>query len=60
MTSIAKKTILGFACVIGLLLTGSPVQAQEGDPVPAPNHHSDSDSDHNQHLRRKIHLWRSA
>lgn len=37
MKSIAKKsTILGFAWVIALLLTASPVQAQEGDPVPTP------------------------
>ena len=37
MRNIAKKTItIGFAWVIGLLLTGSPVQAQETDPVPIP------------------------
>lgn len=37
MRNIAKKTItIGFAWVIGLLLTGSPVQAQEIDPTPIP------------------------
>ena len=35
MRSIAKKiTTIGFALVIGLLLTGTPAQAQE--PVPEP------------------------
>ena len=33
MKKTAKKTIIGFAWVIGLLLTGSPVQAQIA-PVP--------------------------
>jgi hypothetical protein len=33
MRNIAKKTLIGFAWVIGLLLTGSPVQAQTS-PVP--------------------------
>jgi hypothetical protein len=37
MRKIAKKTItLGFAWVLGLLLTGAPVQAQEVDPNPIP------------------------
>jgi hypothetical protein len=35
MRSIAKKTItIGFACVIGLLLTGVTVRAQDPEPVP--------------------------
>jgi len=35
MKSIAKKTlILGFAWVIGLLITAPPVLAQEPEPVP--------------------------
>ena len=34
MKNIQKKTtIIGFACVIGLLLTGSPLQAQDVEPV---------------------------
>ena len=37
MRNIAKKTVtFGFAWVIGLLLAGSTVQAQETDPVPIP------------------------
>ena len=39
MRNIAKKTItIGFAWVIGLLLTGSTVRAQDGDPVPVPTY----------------------
>ena len=33
MRNIAKKTFIAFAWVTGLLLTGSPVQAQEPEPV---------------------------
>ncbi len=35
MRNIAKKTIIGFAWVISLLLTGAPAQAQEPEPVPS-------------------------
>ena len=33
MKNVVKKTILGFACVIGLLLTGASVQAQDVVPT---------------------------
>ena len=36
MRNIARKLTIGFAWVIGLLLAGSPVQAQEIDPTPIP------------------------
>jgi len=36
MTNMVKKTIIGLACAIGLLLTGSTVQAQDIDPIPIP------------------------
>ena len=31
-----KRTLLAFGWVIGLLIAGSPVKAQETDPVPIP------------------------
>lgn len=35
MTNTLKKTtLIGFACVIGLLLTSAPVRAQDPEPVP--------------------------
>ena len=36
MRNTVKKTMIGFAWVIGLLLTGSNVQAQDVEPVPIP------------------------
>ena len=36
MRNTVKKTMIGFAGVIGLLLTGSNVQAQDVEPVPIP------------------------
>jgi hypothetical protein len=35
MSKLKRKTlIIGFACVVGLLLTGAPVRAQDPEPVP--------------------------
>jgi len=36
MKNIVKKTFIGFVWIIGLLLIGSAVQAQDIDPIPIP------------------------